>query len=120
MIQIYYKEHHGYRHYTIVFRRVKGLLNSLGIQVWDITGGTDRVLYDIESLSVGYARLQHIGAYPVGDWTLGKAIKLGEAPKSVRNMAKTFEKAGLIFAKHCRVGDNLHRDFWKYEIFNGE
>lgn len=120
MIQVYYKEHQGCRHYTLVFRRVRGLLNGKGLQIYDLTGGTDRVLKKIEDLSVAYARYCQIHDFPVGDWTLGHTVKMEDAPKSVRDMAVAFEKAGLSFMRNLRRNDNLRRDFWKYEMFNGD
>ena len=117
MIQVYYKEHQGYRHYTLVFRRVRGLLNGKGLQIYDLTGGTARVLKKIEDLSVAHVRYCPIHDFPVGDWTLGSTVKMDDAPKSVRDMAVAFEKAGLSFMRHHRENDNLRRDFWKYEEY---
>ena len=115
MIQVYYKEHHGYRHYTIVFRKMKGLLNGLGIEIYDTYCGCDNIVRKIEDYGAGYVCMQNVFYFSVGDRSLGKAIKMEDVPYNVRNMSKIFEQAGHSFIKHCRYGDTIY-DFWKYRF----
>ena len=114
MVQIYYKEHHGNRHYTFVWRKSKLMLNGYGIQLWDMTCGTDKVIVKIEDLSDIQLRLQQICVFPIGDWTLGKVCSRDEVPASVLRMAEKFEQAGLAYWKNHQIGDTLRKSYWKY------
>lgn len=112
-VQVYYNEHQGNRHYTVVLRRSK-FFGPVGFQIFDITGGTDHIIKRIEDLTARHARFCQLHDFPVKDWTLGRAIKTADAPQSVQDMANYFEKAARNFADNWQSGDHPRRNFWRY------